>query len=66
MSEIPAFLRTMLIGQYGDETAGIIFSGYSKRRPVTFRVNTLKADLQEVVAFLSDAGIRFSRPAWNK
>ena len=52
MSEIPAFLRTMLIGQYGDETAGIIFSGYSKRRPVTFRVNTLKADLQEVVAFL--------------
>ncbi len=66
MSEILAFLRTMLIGQYGDETAGIIFSGYSKRRPVTFRVNTLKADLQEVVAFLSDAGIRFSRPAWNK
>lgn len=66
MSEVPAFLRKMLVEQYGGETADIIFSGYNAVRPVTMRVNTLKSDVRLVERFLSERGIAYSKPAWSE
>lgn len=66
MSEqIPDFLKQMLNRQYGPGTAAGIMDGYGKRRPVTLRVNRLKADAEEVKRGLAAAGIRFRTVAWS-
>lgn len=41
---IPGFLEEMLKKQYGEEAFAKILAGYQARRPVTLRVNPLKAD----------------------
>ena len=46
--QIPEFLKTMLIEQYGEEIANKIIDGYSKRRYVTLRANTIKATNEEI------------------
>lgn len=40
---IPGFLEEMLKKQYGEEVFAKILAGYQARRPVTLRVNSLKA-----------------------
>ena len=42
MAEIPEFLKSKLLAQYGDEVTNKILDGYSKKRKVTFRINTIK------------------------
>ncbi len=64
-AQIPEFLREMLTAQYGAETAVRIMEGYTKRRPVTLRANTLRADAAGVRRRLSDAGIRWREVAWS-
>ncbi len=61
---IPEFLEQMLIGQYGAETAAKISDGCIRRRPVTLRVNTLKAETETVKKALSDAGIHSRTAEW--
>ena len=61
---IPAYLRDALAAQYGDSLAEEIASGFTPRKPVTLRVNTLKADSEEIDAALQAAGIAYQSVDW--
>ena len=63
---IPGFLEEMLTAQYGPELTEKIKDGYTKRRPVTLRVNTLKTDPERAEAQLSQEGIAFLRVGWSR
>lgn len=63
MPEIPALLKERLNSQYGPELASRIAAGYV-RKPVTFRVNTLKASAEKIAEQLRMAGIAFEQPTW--
>lgn len=62
---IPEFLQEMLDAQYGDEITKKILEGYNKKRPVTFRVNTLKADVEEVEEQLEKNNMKYEKVKWN-
>ena len=64
--DIPVFLQEKLTAQYGEQTAARILAGYAARRPVTLRVNALKADAAGVKAALSAAGIAFDEAPWSE
>ena len=61
---IPGFLEEMLKKQYGEEAFAKILAGYQARRPVTLRVNPLKADRNTVEQALTGAGIAFKDVSW--
>ena len=61
---IPGFLEEMLKKQYGEEVFAKILAGYQARRPVTLRVNPLKADRNSVEKALTGAGIAFKNVSW--
>jgi 16S rRNA C967 or C1407 C5-methylase (RsmB/RsmF family) len=63
---IPQFLCEMLEQQYGSAVAEQILHGYSTKRRVTLRANTLKASWEKVQECLEQAGIRYEHPAWCK
>lgn len=63
--QIPEFLKQMLIEQYGEEITNKIIDGYSKKRYVTLRVNTLKTSTDKVEEKLSKNGIEFEIVSWN-
>ena len=56
MASIPEFLTQALQAQYGETLAAQILAGYACVRPVTLRVNTLKAAPEDVQARLTQAG----------
>ena len=39
-NNIPDFLYTLLLEQYGEELTNLIIDGYTKKRPLTLRSNT--------------------------
>ena len=45
---IPQFLQDKLNAQYGEELTNKILEGYTKKRKVTLRVNTLKSNVNEI------------------
>ncbi|MDE6410917.1 MAG: RsmB/NOP family class I SAM-dependent RNA methyltransferase, partial [Clostridia bacterium] len=55
--KIPEFLIKLLTAQYSEEEANRILTGYAVRRPVTFRVNLLKATKEEIEAECAALGI---------
>lgn len=61
---MPEYLSAALLRQYGPETAAAIAEGFSARRPVTLRVNTLKTDAAAVRAQLAEAGIACETVPW--
>ncbi len=61
---IPDLLQEMLLKQYGPELAEKIAAGYVHRRPVSLRVNPLKATREQVEASFSQAGIAWENVAW--
>lgn len=63
---MPEFLKDMLNNQYDEKTVKNIIEGYNVKRPVTFRVNTLKADTIEIENTLRKAEIEFERVTWSK
>lgn len=63
---IPDFLKEMLKNQYGEEITKKIIDGYSKKRPVTFRVNTLKVAVIEIENKLKELKIEFEKVSWSK
>ena len=56
---VPDFLIEKLNKQYGEECTNKIIDGYSKTRPVTLRVNTLKTTLQNVEMILNKNNIDY-------
>lgn len=63
---IPEFLIEKLETQYGTELKEKILDGYSKKRKVTFRVNTLKSTVEEIEEVLKNENIEFEKVVWNK
>lgn len=63
---IPEFLISMLIEQYGENIKKKIIEGYSKERPATIRVNKLKTDVETVKKQLEENKIEYSTVPWSK
>lgn len=62
--QIPEFLKEMLIKQYGEETTNDIINGYIEERPVTLRVNTIKAEKDNIKKELQEVGIETEEISW--
>ena len=58
---LPDFLISMLENQYGKELSEKIIKGYSINRVTTFRVNTLKADIEYVENALKEEQIKYKK-----
>ena len=63
---LPEFLKIKLKEQYGEEITKRIIEGYSKKRKVTLRVNTLKSNLEKIEKELISEGIEYERVSWNE
>ena len=64
--QIPNFLIEKLYKQYGQEISEKIENGLISKRPVTFRINTLKTCKEEVLKELTENNIKFERVPWYK
>ena len=62
---VPEFLIEMLKQQYGEEITSKILEGYSQKRMVTFRVNTLKTSIEKVEEVLKNNNIEFKKVSWS-
>ena len=62
--QIPEFLKEMLIKQYEEETTNDIINGYIEERPVTLRVNTIKAEKDNIKKELQEVGIETEEVSW--
>lgn len=62
---VPKFLIEMLIQQYGEEITSKILEGYSQKRMVTFRINTLKTSIEKVEEVLKNNNIEFEKVSWS-
>lgn len=62
---LPKFLIEMLNKQYGKEITSKILEGYSQKRKVTFRVNTLKTSIEKVEEVLKNNNIEFKKVSWS-
>lgn len=60
------FLLNMLEEQYGTEITKRIMEGYTKQRAVTFRVNTLRSNVETIENKLKEAKIEYEKILWNK
>ena len=63
---IPEFLKEKLESQYGEEIKDKILDGFNVKRKVTFRVNTVKAEPNEVEEILKKENIEFEKVVWSK
>lgn len=64
MKEIPEFLKKLLIEQYGNELTNKIIEGYSKKRIVTLRVNTIKSNKNKIKEVLDNLSIIYEDVSW--
>ena len=64
--KIPQFLYNKLINQYGNEITEEIINGYSKKRFVTLRVNTIKSTVENVTNILKENNITYNDVKWSK
>lgn len=65
MNEIPEFLIQKLETQYGKEIVEKIIKGYSIKRPVTLRVNTLKTTVEHIKEVLKSMQIYYHEVPWS-
>lgn len=63
-NNIPNFLYNLLMEQYGEEVTNKIISGYSKKRKITLRVNTLKTSINHVKEHLTNLNYTYSEVPW--
>ena len=64
--QIPDFLINKLTSQYGEKLTNKIIEGYTKTRPVTLRVNTIKTTVENVKNKLREEDIDFNEVEWHK
>ena len=64
--DIPDFLYKKLLNQYGEEYTNQVMAGYSKKRPVTLRVNTLKNNKENIKNILINLGYNIKEVTWNQ
>ena len=61
MEQIPDFLNNMLLEQYGENNTNQIIQGYKASRKSSLRVNTLKADKEEIASILQKNNIPYEK-----
>lgn len=61
MNQIPNFLNNMLLEQYGENNTNQIIQGYRASRKSSFRVNTLKANREEIASVLQKNHIPYEQ-----
>ena len=66
IAKLPNFLLELLNKQYGNDITEKIINGYTYKRPVTFRVNTLKSDIETIESELIKLKIEFTKATWSK
>lgn len=64
--KLPEFLYKKLIVEYEENDVKRIIEGYSYKRPVTIRVNTLKINIDNVKKILNEAEIKYKEVTWWK
>lgn len=64
--EIPDFFIKKLKEQYNENEVEKIKEGLQKRRNVTFRINTLKTNKEEIQTILKQEKIEYDEVSWNK
>ena len=62
---IPSFLIEKLKNQYGEELTNKILEGYNQKRKVTLRVNTIKANINEIQKILDNSNIVYTKVPWS-
>lgn len=62
---IPSFLIEKLKNQYGEELTNKILEGYNQKRKVTLRVNTIKANINEIQEILDNSNIVYTKVPWS-
>ncbi|MBR6033839.1 MAG: RsmB/NOP family class I SAM-dependent RNA methyltransferase [Clostridia bacterium] len=60
------FLTKLIQDNYDANIAQEILSGYNKKRATTFRVNTNKTTIEDVIDILKSNEIDFNRVLWSK
>lgn len=65
-SKLPEFLVNILEEQYGKENVLRILQGYGVKRKTTFRVNTLKSNVNEIIEILKENKIEYKTVKWSK
>ena len=63
-NNIPEFLYNMLINQYGENITNKIIKGYSQKRPITLRANTLKTNIENIKNFFDNLGFTYKEVSW--
>ena len=64
MKNIPEFLYKLLEKEYGNELKNKIIEGYSNKRFVTLRVNTIKSNYSKIKENLDNLGIKYQSVSW--
>ena len=64
-NNIPDFLYERLLKQYGEKLTESILKGYSVKRYVTLRVNTLKSNTDKIKEFLNSSNIKYEEVEWS-
>ena len=62
--KLPEFLYKMLINEYEENDVKRIIEGYSYKRPITIRANTLKTNADDVKRKLDEAKIKYEDVTW--
>ena len=63
---LPQFLIDKLEEQYEEKVKQEILNGYCNKRKVTFRVNTLKTEVELIEKELKERKIEFEKVEWSK
>lgn len=66
MNKVPEFLRDELLKQYGENLANTIIQNYPIKRPVTLRINNLKATIDEIKNELEKNQMIYKEVSWYK
>ena len=64
INNIPEFLYHLLIEQYGENITEKIIDGYSQKRPVTLRANTLKTNIEDIKAVFTNLHFTYKEISW--
>lgn len=62
---MPEFLYKILLNEYGEKLTDEIIRGYLCNRPITFRVNTSKTDINQIKEQFKSLNIKFKEVSWN-
>lgn len=65
MNNLPAFFIEMLEKQYEKNIVESIVNGYSVKRKVTLRVNTIKSDISKIKSELDKNNIKYTDIKWS-